>query len=193
MTEEQIKKGEESLYYNRTLIWYELGQLEEQAAELEQTKNELLEEREEIDQKEQISEEQKKREKRIRSLYLTFMDKPEIKEKVDQGEDFVGVTEKYIADFKQNSTQENVYRGYACILMMVSMLPFVICFLASFEIIKKGSFARSGAFMVLLCAAAAMGILIYIGMGVSYSAAAVTFFAFIQFLVSGKKKVRKAV
>ena len=189
--EAQISQGEAMLYQNRALIWYELGKLEDQAAELEITKNELLQESEEISQKEQQSEEQKQREKRIRSLYLTYMDKPEIAADVDGGEDFVNAAEKYIKDFKELKHKENTYRGYACVLMVVSMLPCLICFLASYEIIKKPGPARRGAVIVMLCAGAATALLLYIGRGVSYSAAAVTLFAFIQVLVSGKKKVIK--
>ncbi len=183
-----LEEAENALYYQRTLIWYEMGQLEDQKAELESTRDELLQEEQEIISKEQLSEEQKAREKRLKTLYLTFLEKPEVEEAVENGEDFVTAVEAYIAGFNEQIHEENTYRGYACILMIVAALPCLICFLASFEIIKKTGFVRPTALMLLLCAVAALGLLNYTGLGVSYSAAAVMIFALIQILVSGRKK-----
>lgn len=177
---------------NFNKIWDEQDKLTDKQAELEKSKEQLIAESEEIKEKEQISKEQKQREKRLKSLYLSYIDMPEVKETVDDGKDFVEAVESYIANFNNEAQQEAKLRGYANVLMIVAILAAIICMLASFEIIKKIPVVRSGAVIVLMFAAAALGIFLWMGRGVSYSAAGVAFFAILQVLVSGRIKKKKA-
>ena len=184
----QLTDAEAELYYQRTLIWYEMGKLEDKAVELEETKKLLLEEAEEIAEKEQLSEEQKQREKRLKSLYLTFADKPAVSDALENGDDFVHAVEEYINHFEEESYRDAEYRGYANILMLACFAFAFIVLLAGFEIIKKFALVRIGTIFVFLLASAAMGIFLWLGRGVSYSAMGVLIFAFIQFAVSGRVK-----
>ena len=187
----QIYAAGDVLDDNFNKLWAEKAKLADKEIELAETKDKLLVEAEEISEKETITEEQKQREKRIKSLYLTFMDKAEIAEAVENGQGFVEAVEEYIADFEQQSIEDAKYRGLANVFMAVSVLAAILLVISSFELIKKFTAVRAETFMIFMLAAAAMGIFLWLGRGVSYSAMGVLIFAFIQFLVSGKVK-RKA-
>ena len=189
--EKQLAAAEKALYDSRAQIWYEMGKLEDKEVELEEGRKQLLQEEQDIISKTKLSEEQKQREKRLRSLYLTFADKDEIAEDLSNNEPFTESVEKYINKFSADADMEAKYRGYANILMIAALPAALICMLAGFEAIKKPRMIRRGAFLITLCSAGALGIFLWLGRGVSYSAAAVVFFAVIQFMVSGiiKKKV----
>ena len=190
--EKQLASAEYELYHSRALIWHENGKLKEQAVELAEEKEVLLQEEQEIIEKEKLSEEQKKREKRIRSLYLTFAEKPEIEEAIKADKDFISSVEAYIDDFNDSAHEDAKFRGIANVLMIAS-LPFAIfCVLSSFEVVKKRSIARLSSLVILLISTAALCVFLQLGRGVSYSAAGVIIFAIIQFMVSGKVKIKQA-
>lgn len=190
--EKQLRKMEESLYYNRTLIWYELGQLEEQAEEMAATRDTLLQESEEISQRKQQSEEQKQREKRLRSLKLGFQEYDSVEAAVEQGQELIPAVEALQAELARQSQQENTCRILACAWMMAALVAGLLCLLGCFEIIKKPRLARRAALLCLLCALVATGALLYCGYDISYAALGLGIFALLQIPVSGVIKKKKA-
>ena len=189
--EKQLGEAEYALYHNRALIWYELGQLEEQAQEMAETRDSLLQEMDEISQKQQQSEEQKLREKRLRSLKLGFAEAESVKAALERGEDLVPAVEAYIQSLRLQSQKENQYRILACAWMMAALPVGILCFLLCFELIKKPRRARWAAAMCLLCAVLSLGALWYVGRGLSYAALGLGLFALLQILVSAPLKKKK--
>ena len=189
--EKQIQEAEAALYHNRALIWYELGKLEDQAAEMAATRDALQQESAEIAQKQQQSEEQKLREKRLRSLRLLFAEAESVKAALERGEDLVPAVEAYLQSLRLQGHKENQYRILACVWMMAALPAGILCLLSCFEIIKKPRLARRGAVLCLLCAMVSMGAFWYIGRGVSYAALGLGIFALLQILASAPLKKKK--
>ncbi len=186
--EEQIKSAENMLYHNRALIWYELGQLEEQAGEMQQTREALMQESEEIARKEQQTKEQKQREKRLRSLYLTFADFEEVALAIERGEDIVPVTELALDSRERQLQQSFVLRLLGCASLILTLPMAILSLLASFEKLKRLGLARVGALLVLGLAAAAMVLFFLAGQGMSYAALGGAILALPQIAFSGTRK-----
>lgn len=184
----QLQEAEYALYHNRALIWYELGKLEDQAVEMAGTRDTLMQESEEIAQKQQQSEEQKLREKRLRSLRLLFAEEESVAAAMEQGEELIPAVERHIGSFAERAQRDNTLRILACAWMMAALPAGLLCLLSSFELIQKPRLARRGAVLCLLCALIGMGALWYIGRGLSYAAMGLGIFALLQILASAPLK-----
>lgn len=127
-----IADAENQLYSSRTMIWYELGQLEEKFLELQMEKAELEGDSEKLVQLREEMEQRKKLEDRRTSLSLYLRDIPEISRMYEAGTELYDAAkihaENFRADIKHQLRLEAAAEGLMILAGVLGFLPLVSSF-----------------------------------------------------------------
>ena len=165
-----LADGANALYEARALIWWQMGQQREKEEEL-------------CRQKEALD--------RQRSLRAQILDREEIRQRYDAGEEADTAALDW-AEKRESGAEENYrQRRQACLLMLAGALCGLIGIPAAFEQIRSRFMLLVPVLGCVACAAGAEYLFVTMGRGSSYSALAAAGFGLVQLLIS-LPKARKA-
>ena len=190
---QQIADGEQTIQDNRANIWWNMGQLDEKEAALQQEKVTLEADAAVLKQMEEDANAQKDLEQRQRTLRLQLMDRDEVSSRVDRGMELYSAAIAGSDQMKEDTDFQFRFRRFACYLLMASAVCGVLGLPAAFEGVRSRFLLIAPVLMCMLFAAAAEATFVYMGRGHSYSAIFVVFFAFVQLLIVIPQKKKRRV
>ena len=190
----QMESGEAGLQQGREMIWYQLGELQKQAQELNDERERLVSQSEELSEKELQAEAQKELEQRETSLRLSLLEQEGIESLVDQGGDLADAAESYQQSYKKQYSGSYCARMAACMLMVGGAFAGIFALLPAFEKLNGRLALLLSPAVCLACALGAEIIYLIIGRGSSYSSIGAALFSVFQLLaVLPEFKMKKAV
>ena len=186
-----LADGANALYEARALIWWQMGQQREKEEELRRQKEALGKSSVELKDMKRSAEDRKSLEDRQRSLRAQILDREEIRQRYDAGEEADTAALDW-AEERESGAEENYrQRRQACLLMLAGALCGLIGIPAAFEQIRSRFMLLVPVLGCVACAAGAEYLFVTMGRGSSYSALAAAGFGLLQLLIS-LPKARKA-
>lgn len=172
------------------LIWYQMGQSDEQALELAEEKEQLQDNSAQLQAERELLEEQKEKENRLRSTRIILMKNKTIEERVNAGGELAEVSRQYAQEFKAQYEKQYEIRRVLCRLGMAAGVLGLLMLPAAFELIRSRVLLLLPAFLSLLTSALAETLSVRSGEGQFYTAIPVIFFSLFYVLAArGRKKV----
>ena len=130
--EAQLQKGAKELYEKRTLIWYELGQLEDKFQELKIQKAKLQGDSEALKQLEAEAKQRKELEGKYSSASLKLRDVKEIREEYEKGGDLYEISTAYANklsdEISHRHSLESLMEGLMILNGILGFLPLFFLF-----------------------------------------------------------------
>lgn len=188
MGEAAVQKGEAELQKQLANLWYNLGELDKDGSRLEAEKGKLDRESDELSKQLLSADELRELERKHISACLLLTNVPEVKAMVNDGGDIVRSAEKYLADYKAQTGKLHSGRICICVLALAGAAAGFAGIPAAFEKTGKRSWLIAPIVLCLVCAAAADGLNMYLGLGQMYTALAAALFAAIQLALALPKK-----
>ena len=179
-----LADGANALYEARALIWWQLGQQREKEEELREEKEALGKDNEELKELKHSAEDQKSLEDRQRSLRAQLLDREEIRERYDAGEEPDAEALAWVEERESGAEENYRLRRQACLLMLAGALCGLIGIPAAFEQIRSRVLLLAPVLLCVACAAGAEYLFVTMGRGSSYSALAAASFGLLQLLIS---------
>ena len=170
--EKALKKAEQELQHQLELIWYNMGQLEDESAELEEDKLRLDQESEDLDRRLVTVDEKKEMERKHRSARIVLMQEEEIASAVNSGGDLVESARAYIQSGRDAAQHRHTLLYVINILALAGGLLGLLSIPGSFEKTRRRLLLVLPTVLCLACALAADGLNMYLGLGQMYTALA---------------------
>ena len=170
--EKALKKAEQELQHQLELIWYNMGQLEDESAELEEDKLCLDQESEDLDRRLVTVDEKKEMERKHRSARIVLMQEEEIASAVNSGGDLVESARAYIQNGRDAAQRHHDLLYAINILALAGGLLGLLSIPGSFEKTRRRLLLVLPTVLCLACALAADGLNMYLGLGQMYTALA---------------------
>ena len=185
----ELEKGEQQAIGQLEMIWYNLGELEKDKEELEENKKKLDEEASVLSKKLMETDELKELENKRTSTRLILTGVKEVKEMYKESKDLLGSANAYLDNYKAETGR--LYTGKLAlnILAVIGAIAGFAGLPAAFEKIKKRFWLLVPVILCLVCACAADGINMALGLSQMYTALFTAIFAAIQLLVIYPKSV----
>jgi hypothetical protein len=149
--EASIAKGEQELQHQLELLWYNMGQLDEETADLESTKQRLDEEADVIAKQLVTVDEQKTLEQKQRSARIILMKEDGIEEAVNAGGDLADSAKSYIQNGRDEAQAQYSKSVMMYVLAVVGGVWGLLSIFGSFEIIKGRVSLLLPTLLCLLC------------------------------------------
>ena len=170
--EKALKKAEQELQHQLELIWYNMGQLEDESAELEEDKLRLDRESEDLDRRLVTVDEKKEMERKHRSARIVLMQEEAIASAVNAGGDLVESARAYVQNGRDAAQRHHGLLYAINILALDGGLLGLLSIPGSFEKTKRRLLLVLPTVLCLACALAADGLNMYLGLGQMYTALA---------------------
>ena len=170
--ENALKKAEQELQHQLELIWYNMGQLEDESAELEEDKLRLDQESEDLDRRLVTVDEKKEMERKHRSARIVLMQEEAIASAVNAGGDLVESARAYVQNGRDAAQRHHGLLYAINILALAGGLLGLLSIPGSFEKTKRRLLLVLPTVLCLACALAADGLNMYLGLGQMYTALA---------------------
>lgn len=170
--ENALKKAEQELQHQLELIWYNMGQLEDESAELEEDKLRLDQESEDLDRRLVTVDEKKEIERKHRSARIVLMQEEGIASAVNSGGDLVESARAYVQNGRDAAQRHHGLLYAINILALAGGLLGLLSIPGSFEKTKRRLLLVLPTVLCLACALAADGLNMYLGLGQMYTALA---------------------
>ena len=170
--ENALKKAEQELQHQLELIWYNMGQLEDESAELEEDKLRLDQESEDLDRRLVTVDEKKEMERKHRSARIVLMQEEAIASAVNAGGDLVESARAYVQNGRDAAQRHHGLLYAINILALAGGLLGLLSIPGSFEKTKRRLQLVLPTVLCLACALAADGLNMYLGLGQMYTALA---------------------
>lgn len=170
--EKALKKAEQELQHQLELIWYNMGQLEDESAELEEDKLRLDQESEDLDRRLVTVDEKKEMERKHRSARIVLMQEEAIASAVNAGGDLVESARAYVQNGRDGAQRHHGLLYAINILALAGGLLGLLSIPGSFEKTKRRLLLVLPTVLCLACALAADGLNMYLGLGQMYTALA---------------------
>lgn len=158
-------------------IWYKLGELEDEQADIESDRDDLLAEAERLDRAMEALEQLKKDEQKLSSTRAHLKNYDGVAEKLDAGMALDAAAKEYADEFYNEYNRLYKGRIVICIAEILGGLVGLICLPAAFEKLKSRFILIAPAVLSFICAAAAEALGLYLGLGQSYEVMPVMIFA----------------
>lgn len=185
-----IEGGDARIQSQLELIWYKMGQAEEDAQELAKEKEELSVNSAQLEKEREMLEKQKEDENKLRSTRILLMQNKTIEQRVNEGGELAEVSKQYAGEFKAQSEKIFGIRRVLCYLGMAAGVLGLLVLPAAFELIHSRVLLLLPAFFSLLSSALAEMLSVRSGEGQFYTAIAVMFFALFYILAArGRKRI----
>ena len=188
----QLKEGENTIQSNLEQIWYQNGELEKDAVDLEQRKGKLDAETQALSELEEAAETQKENERKYNSLSILLRKNGNISAAVAAGGELVESAKLEADRFAGELRQTFGMRLLICTISILSGIAGFVEIPAAFEKTKSRMMLIVPVLVCLLCAAVAVGLSVFLGRGPLYSAIFTIPFAAIQLAVILPQEARKA-
>ena len=170
--EKALKKAEQELQHQLELLWYNMGQLEDETADLEADKLRLDQESEDLDRRLVSVDEKKEMEQKHRSARIVLMQEAGIASAVNAGGDLVESARAYIQNGRDGAQRHHGLLYAINALALAGGLLGLLSIPGSFEKIKRRLLLILPTVLCLVCALAADGLNMYLGLGQMYTALA---------------------
>ncbi len=170
--ENALKKAEQELQHQLELIWYNMGQLEDESAELEEDKLRLDQESEDLDRRLVTVDEKKEMERKHRSARIVLMQEEAIASAVNAGGDLVESARAYVQNGRDAAQRHHGLLYAINILALAGGLLGLLSIPGSFEKTKRRLLLVLPTVLCLACALAADGLNMYLDLGQMYTALA---------------------
>ncbi len=170
--EKALKMAEQELQHQLELIWYNMGQLEDESAELEEDKLRLDQESEDLDRRLVTVDEKKEMERKHRSARIVLMQEEAIASAVNAGGDLVESARAYVQNGRDAAQRHHGLLYAINILALAGGLLGLLSIPGSFEKTKRRLLLVLPTVLCLACALAADGLNMYLGLGQMYTALA---------------------
>lgn len=181
--EDAIKKGEHELQAALENIWYNMGELEKEAVELNKEKERLAQEAESLDKLILSTDEKRELENKHSSARALLKNIDEIAALVDTGGEIAESAESYLAQYKQDAQRIYDGRRLICAFALLAGASGFVGIPAAFEKTKKRFWLIAPVLLCLLCSCACDGINMHLGLGQMYAALFTAIFALLQLLI----------
>ena len=168
--EEALKKAEFELQHQLELLWYNMGQLEDDEQELEENKEKLDAEADKLDKMLVSVDELKELEDERRSARIILMQESEIEAMVNDGGDLGDSTRSFLEQRRSEAEYDHRMLYLINAFAAAGGLLGILCIPGSYELVKKRLLLIAPPLLCLLCAAAAWGFNLYQGLGQMYTA-----------------------
>ena len=178
--EEMVKKGEAELQTQLANLWYNMGELDKDGERLEEEKGKLDEEASELSKQLMDADEIKELENKRTSMKILLTKPASVKAAVDAGGDIAESAEAYLASYRSETQRLYTGRMIMCALAVLGALAGFAGIPAAFEKTKKRFWLIAPVVLCLVCACAADGISMYLGLGQMYTVIAAAIFAAVQ-------------
>lgn len=170
--EKALKKAEQELQHQLELLWYNMGQLEDETADLEADKLRLDQESEDLDRRLVSVDEKKAMEQKHRSARIVLMQEAGIASAVNAGGDLVESARAYIQNGRDGAQRHHGLLYAINALALAGGLLGLLSIPGSFEKTKRRLLLILPTVLCLVCALAADGLNMYLGLGQMYTALA---------------------
>ena len=170
--EKALKKAEQELQHQLELLWYNMGQLEDETADLEADKLRLDQESEDLDRRLVSVDEKKEMEQKHRSARIVLMQEAGIASAVNAGGDLVESARAYIQNGRDGAQRHHGLLYAINALALAGGLLGLLSIPGSFEKTKRRLLLILPTVLCLVCALAADGLNMYLGLGQMYTALA---------------------
>ena len=170
--EKALKKAEQELQHQLELLWYNMGQLEDETADLEADKLRLDQESEDLDRRLVSVDEKKEIEQKHRSARIVLMQEAGIASAVNAGGDLVESARAYIQNGRDGAQRHHGLLYAINALALAGGLLGLLSIPGSFEKTRRRLLLILPTVLCLVCALAADGLNMYLGLGQMYTALA---------------------
>ena len=170
--EKALKKAEQELQHQLELLWYNMGQLEDESADLEADKLRLDQESEDLDRRLVSVDEKKEMEQKHRSARIVLMQEAGIASAVNAGGDLVESARAYIQNGRDGAQRHHGLLYAINALALAGGLLGLLSIPGSFEKTRRRLLLILPTVLCLVCALAADGLNMYMGLGQMYTALA---------------------
>jgi len=185
-----LTDGENKIQGQLELIWYKMGQSEEEASELAEEKEQLSKTSEQLEKEREILEKQKESENKLRSTRIILMQNDTIEERVNAGGELAETSRQYAEEFKVQYEKQYEIRRVICWLGIAAGIVGLLMLPAAFELIHSRLLLLMPAILSFLASALAEFLSVRSGEGQFYTAIPVMFFSLFYILAArGRKKV----
>ena len=185
-----LDDGEHTIQSKLELIWYQMGQAEEQAQELAKEKEELAVNSAQLEKERELLEKQKENENKLRSTRILLMQNKTIEERVNAGGELAEVSGQYAEEFKVQYEKQYEIRRVICWLGIAAGIVGILMLPAAFELIHSRLLLLMPAILSFLASALAEFLSVRSGEGQFYTAIPVIFFSLFYVLAArGRKKI----
>ena len=168
--EEALKKGENELQHQLELLWYNMGQLEDEAEELEENKEKLDAEADKLDKMLVSVDELKELEDGRRSARIILMQEGEIEAMVNDGAELGESARIYLEQQRSDAQYDHRMLYIINALAVIGGVFGLLCIPGSYELVKKRLLLIAPPVLCLLCAASAWGLNLSQELGQMYTA-----------------------
>ena len=171
--ERTLKRAEEQLAYQLALLWNSMGELEDEAEELSENKDRLDQESEELDRRLVTVDEKKALENKHRSARIILMQEEAIAAAVNAGGDLTECARAFVQSGREEAQQRHRMLYAVNALALAGGLLGLLSVPGSFEKFKRRLLQILPSVLCLVCALAADGLNMNLGLGQMYTALAV--------------------
>ena len=167
--EKALKKAEQELQHQLELLWYNMGQLEDETADLEADKLRLDQESEDLDRRLVSVDEKKEIEQKHRSARIVLMQEAGIASAVNAGGDLVESARAYVQNGRDAAQRHHGFLYAINALALIGGVMGLLSIPGSFEKVKRRLLLVLPTVLCLACALAADGLNMYLGLGQMYT------------------------
>ena len=178
--EQMVKKGDSELHVQLALLWYNMGELDKDGERLEEEKGKLDKDAAKLSKQLLDTDEIKELENKRTSMKILLTKPTSVKASVDAGGDIVESAETYLTAYRSETQRLFTGRVVMCALAVFGALAGFAGIPAAFEKTKKRFWLIAPIVLCLVCACAADGISMYLGLGQMYTVIAAAIFAAVQ-------------
>ena len=178
--EEMVKKGEGELQTQLANLWYNMGELDKDGERLEEEKGKLDRDSSKLSKQLLDADEIKELENKRTSMKILLTKPAEVKAAVEAGGDVAESAGTYLAAYRSETQRLYTGRMIMCALAVLGAIAGFAGIPAAFEKTKKRFWLIAPVAVCLVCACAADGISMYLGLGQMYTVIAAAIFAAVQ-------------
>ena len=178
--EKMVKKGEGELQRQLELLWYNMGELDKDGERLEEEKGKLDNDAAKLSKQLLDADEIKELENKRTSMRILLTKPTSVKAAVDAGGYIAESAETYLSAYRSETQRLFTERAAMCALAVLGALAGFAGIPAAFEKTKKRFWLIAPIVLCLVCACAADGISMYLGLGQMYTVIAAAIFAAVQ-------------
>ena len=175
-----VKKGEAELQTQLANLWYNMGELDMDGERLEEEKGKLDEEASELSKQLLDTDEIKELENKRTSMRILLTKPASVKAAVEAGGGVAESAGMYLTAYRSETQRLYTGRMIMCALAVLGALAGFAGMSAAFEKTKKRFWLIAPVVLCLVCACAADGISMYLGLGQMYTVIAAAIFAAVQ-------------
>ena len=172
---------------NLEMIWYMMGEMDDEEPELAENKQRLLDEAEQLEADKKAADEKKEDERKLSSTRAALKNYDGVAALLTNSDDLAACAESYSDSFFAELNQNRTLRLIIAALEVVGGALGFLCLAPAYEKSKSRFMLLAPAAASLLLAAAALCTALYFGFGMNYAALPVLIFAPVYLLVAAPK------